>query len=47
MKQVVVAVLDANGAYGWFKKIVAFIKLPPEVTVIAEEKEKIKVKAIQ
>ena len=50
MKQVVVAVLDANGAYGWFKKIIAFIKLPPEVTVmtvIAEEKEKIKVEAIQ
>ena len=34
MKQVVVAVLDADGAYGWFKKIVAYIKLP------VEEKEK-------
>lgn len=28
MKQVVVAVLDADGAYGWFKKIVAYIRLP-------------------
>ena len=28
MKQVVVAVLDADGAYGWFKKIVAFTFLP-------------------
>ena len=30
MKQVVVAVLDADGAYGWYKKIVAYVLLPED-----------------
>ena len=36
MKQVVVAVLDADGAYGWYKKIIAYVLLP-------EDKDKVEV----
>lgn len=37
MKQVVIAVLDADGAYGWYKKIVAYVLLPEEDEVTINE----------